>query len=233
MHSVAAPARSESSARTDRQRLVNRRMVMGMGILGLQLAATNALSRSEYLPSPPPLDQQLRTIGPWVATGDTPVEQNVLEVLGPDDILDRRFLNTESKSQLGLLIAYYRTQHRAKNAHDPKVCLPGSGWNPVESRPLSIPVPGQQAIAANYYVVSKPPHESVVVYWYQTHRATFATDQTLHFRRILDTVIENRTDMALVRIMVPVVQDRNAAAREAVAFVQSLQPHLQRQFPSL
>ena len=70
------------------------------------------------------------------------------------------------------------------------------------------------------------------MYWYQTHDRAFTGDQSLHFSRLFETFTTNRTDMALVRVVVPVLGENiTPAADQAVEFVQSAYNSIMRQFP--
>jgi len=64
------------------------------------------------------------------------------------------------------------------------------------------------------------------------HRAVSGIEG-LHFRRVLETFTENRTDMALVRIVTPVRNGSIAdATQSAIEFVQAAYPDIMRQFPA-
>ena len=115
---------------------VNKGVVLrltGIGILVVQGVLTYGLARDEYLPSPAPLAQIPRQIGEWGMGIDQPIEQSIVEMLGPDDILSRDYRDLRMPRQVNFFVSYYKTQHRARNAHDPKLCLPGAGWEPQVS----------------------------------------------------------------------------------------------------
>jgi EpsI family protein len=211
----------------------NRLALAGIGILAIQGMLMLALSRTEYLPSPPPLRDFPSSIGQWEAAGDIALEPEVLEMLTPDDTLNRNYANNGRTADLNLFVAYYKTQHKAGQAHDPKVCLPGSGWNPVISKTIEIPVVDlNTSFPANYYVIAKDPHQAIVVYWYQSYNHVVAQEQILKLDRVIDTLKTHRTDMALVRIVVPVgAGEMPTAADRAIRFAQSIYPLLLRQFP--
>jgi EpsI family protein len=211
--------------------MFNRLALAGIGILAIQGMVMLALSRSEYLPSPPLLSDFPASISPWQAAQDIALEPDVLEMLTPDDVLDRDYTNNQAS--ISLFIAYYKTQHKAGQAHDPKVCLPGSGWNPVISKTIEIPVPDSSTLfPANYYVIEKDTLKAVVVYWYQSYNHVVAQQQMLRLDRVIDTLKTHRTDMALVRIVVQIEEsDVPAAADRATRFAQSIYPLLLRQFP--
>ncbi len=177
-------------------------LLAAIGILTLQGALAYSLSLNEYLPSPPALTQFPAAEGSWRAVGETAMEPDAYAMLAPDDYLNRVYRNA-SGTDLGLFIAYYKSQHRAAGAHDPKICLPGSGWNPVSSRPIQIRAAGA-VVSATQYTVAKGSLTDVVVYWFQTAQGSLGDTEGLHMRRIVQTFTEHRTDMALVRVTAPV-----------------------------
>ena len=78
------------------------------------------------------------------------------------------------------------------------------------------------------YLVAKQDMRQVVLYWFQTLTGVYTFEQQLRLPRIVDAVRLNRTDMALVRVVVPVTASgieaasRNATALAASAYLQML-----------
>ena len=205
----------------------------GVCILTVQAISSHAVRRKPFLPSPPSLFLLPMQLGNWQQTQDTPLEPDVQQMLGPDDSLERQYRLAGSGKAADLFVAYYKTQLQAKNAHDPKVCLPGSGWNPRVSRLIQVAVPGQKnPLTVNYYRIAKQDSEAVVLYWFQTYKGVYTFEQQLKFHRMLDAITDNRTDMALVRVVVPVDAD-GAAAADALAtqLAQLVYPQMLPYFP--
>ena len=113
-------------------------------------------------------------------------------------------------------------------------CLPGSGWQPIaQSRmPLTL---GGVAADVNRVIVDKGGEQLLVLYWYQSHGRVVASEYWSKIHMVLDAIRTNRTDAALVRVVVPIrVRDANgeaAAEKEALTFVHALFPHLARHLP--
>jgi len=71
---------------------------------------------------------------------------------------------------LNLYIAYWDTQRKGAVIHSPKNCLPGAGWEAVESSLLTIPLPPPHpSIIVNRYLIQKDREQQVVLYWYHSH----------------------------------------------------------------
>jgi EpsI family protein len=201
-------------------------------ILLLQTALSYGLQREEFEPSPPPLAHFPYMLGSWGPGRDATLSRRALEMLEPDDTLSRQYDGPGGTSALDFFVAYYKSQRRLKLAHDPKVCLPGSGWIPVLSDVILVPVDGRpEPIEANRFVIAKGAERAVVLYWFQTYKRAITQDHSMRLYRIWDTITDNRTDMALIRIVAPVETDIEAATARAMSFARLAYPLIEHQFP--
>lgn len=208
-------------------------LLSGFLVLAAQGALTILISREEYLPSPPPLSAFADRIGNWQTTTNVDIDPEAYQMLSPDDVLNRVYTREDKASSASVFIGYYKTQHRAKNAHDPKICLPGGGWTPEVNTERSIRLPNGETASVNYFVIAKGGVRNVVLYWFQTYKGPKVGEQGLRLQRVLDTWRENRTDMALVRIVVPVAGVQLEQATEfAVSLAESSYPEILKQFPA-
>jgi EpsI family protein len=205
-----------------------------IAIFSTQAISSRVLQRDPYLPSPPRLADLPLELGEWVQLTDQAVAAEAIEVLGPDDYLARQYSNPSRSEQAELFVAYYKTQLRSKNAHDPKVCLPGAGWNPTESRLDHVTVAATgHSFPVNYYRIKKQDHEQVVLYWFQTPDNVYTFEQELRAHRVWDAILKNRTDMAMVRIIVP-VSDKGVheADNSALQLAQTVYTKMLPYFPA-
>jgi EpsI family protein len=191
-------------------------MVVSAAILVLasQTVLSRYVARQPFLPSPPPLSAFSLSTAGWREISEQPVPSESLDALGPDDYVARVYQS--ARGTYGeVFVAYYKTQLRSKNAHDPQICLPGAGWIPISSRIIALKGGPHENLAVNYYRVEKNSAQLVVLYWFQTFNGAYALEQQLRMHRVWDAMLENRTDMALVRVIVPVLS--NAADAESAA----------------
>jgi EpsI family protein len=191
-------------------------------------------SRSERAPLVSPLSLFPSAFGGWTMARDAPIEKEVQDVLKADDTLNRVYVNPSRTGFAFLFIAYFKTQRYGQAPHSPKNCLPGAGWEPVETGRETIVVPGWGTpIVTNRYVVEHGDEKSVVLYWYQTHNRIIASEYWAKFWLVADSIRYRRSDTALVKIVVP-VHDNNirAATAMGVQCIQALFPNLLKQLPS-
>jgi EpsI family protein len=98
---------------------------------------------------------------------------------------------------------------------------------------MQIDVPGRGIIEPNRYVVQKGDAKSLVVYWYQSRDRVVASEYTAKFYVVADALRYNRTDTALVRVIVPIINNNEAAAEKvATEFIKSLYKPLREHFPA-
>jgi EpsI family protein len=191
-------------------------------------------NRAENVPLAGPLAAFPAQVGGWRMVQDVKIEPEIQDILQADDLLNRSYLNPAGNTGVYLFIAYFKTQRSGQAPHSPKNCLPGSGWEPIESEPITIDVPGRsEPIRSNRYVVAHGDEKSVVLYWYQSHNRIIASEFAAKFWLVADSIKYHRSDSSLVKVVVPVRDgDIDAATKAAVAFVQALFPDLTRQLPA-
>jgi EpsI family protein len=199
-----------------------------------QLAGLLAVSRREAVPLAHPLSELPAQLGAWSMTREGEVDRETLEVLRADEVLVRTYAEPERGLGASLFVAYFKSQRTGQAPHSPKNCLPGSGWTPSESDTVAISVPGRAApIRVNRYVVAKGEDKSVVLYWYQSRDRVVASEYRAKFYLVADAIRYNRTDTALVRVVVPMSgNDPAFATKTAEEFVQAFFGTLRRLLPA-
>lgn len=202
-------------------------------VLLAQAALVYGFSRKEMIPPNRPLSQVPHQFGAWTLHQEGVVEQEVQDVLKADELLTRSYANSEQQAAAHLFVAYFRSQRTGQTPHSPKNCLPGSGWVPSVSDVIHINIPGRpDAIEVNRYVVGKGDQKSLVLYWYQSRDRVVASEYKAKFFVLADAMRYNRTDTALVRVVMPVMDnDVERSQKSLVDFVQSLYAPLRQHFP--
>lgn len=179
------------------------------------------------------LNQFPSAVGSWTMLRDYPVEEQVQKVLKADDTLNRFYGHNDTQNGASIFIAYFRSQQNGKAPHSPKNCLPGAGWTPVINDRLEIKLPGRaDPVSVNHFVVQLGDQQSVVLYWYQGHGHIIASEYLAKIYLVLDSIRLNKSDTALVRIVVPATTSTTKQATEtAVSFAQALYPELKQRLP--
>lgn len=190
--------------------------------------------RPEELPPREPLQALTNQVGRWAGREAPKFSDEVLAVLGADDLLNR-YYRSGREPAVSLYVGYYRSQREGDTIHSPMNCLPGAGWLPIANDRAAIPIPGRDApIVVNRFVIRKGSERQVVLYWYQSHGRVVASEYVGKFYLVKDSIELNRTDAAMVRVIVPIGPDDNdgvEAERTGVEFVKSLFPVLNPYLP--
>ena len=190
---------------------------------------------AERVPASPDLNAFPSKIGRWSQTSEIPIEPEVQAQIRADRLLDRMYYSGTSSGpglQAEVLVAWFNSQTRGdRQPHSPRVCLPGAGWLPESSGTVRIDTPAGQ-LSATLYLVSKSGFRSAVLYWYQTPRRTIAGEWEAKSWILVDALRDHRTDVALVRIVVPSFNGQDQVATDAAAeFARTVYPELRKELP--
>lgn len=190
-------------------------------VLILQGGLLYSSIREEVIPSSRPLAGVPRTLGQWQFVQEGVIDKESMDVLQADDTLVREYV--KDGVQANFFVAGFRSQRTGKAPHSPKNCLPGSGWTPLDDREITIDAGRDQPIPVNRYVITHGDYRSLVLYWYQSRDRAVAGEFKAKFWVMADALRYNRTDTALVRVIVPIINKDDAAAeRQATDFVKSM-----------
>lgn len=172
---------------------------------------------------PLPLRESLATISAEFAEfrspADLPISAEEQRVAGMDDYIFRAY-RADSTNLFTVYVGYYEKQYSGKSIHSPKNCLPGAGWEPLQStvEPIATSL-GEGRL--NRYLLQNGPARALVLYWYQGRGRVEASEYAVKWQLLRDSAIRRRSDEALVRVMVPLTEsislDSAAVLSRAVA----------------
>ncbi len=212
------------------------RVLAVIGILTATGAGAEWLSRPEPEIVRAPLSQLSKSFESWRGT-EFPLDGKVLRTLGVDDHLSRVY-ERPGMPPVSLYIGFYASQRTGETIHSPLKCLPGTGWQPIETgrREFSVIDASGRAehLLINRYVVQKGLDRHIVLFWYQMRGRVVASEYTAKLFLIDGALRTNRTDGALVRVIVPLRDNDTEASADAVAasFIRSLYPQLAVHLPA-
>lgn len=188
--------------------------------------------RPEVIPQSPPLSGIPVQLSDWTMQGEFPMDPETQAVLQADDSISRLYANP-AHIGASLFVAAFRSQRNGKAPHSPKNCLPGSGWVPLDSGQTTVDVGTAKPIPVNRYIIAFGENRSMVLYWYQSRDRSVASEYNAKFWVMVDAMRLNRTDTALVRVIVPIVnRDEATAEKTAKDFVRAVYQTLLQHLPS-
>jgi EpsI family protein len=206
-------------------------------VVTLLMCATLSLwlSQPEAAPRRLPLSSLQMRIGEWSGR-EAPLEEKVVRVLGVSDFVNR-YYGTRTRPTVSLYIGYYESQRTGETIHSPMKCLPGTGWQPLETGERVVTVPtaaGNRELSVNRYLVQKGSSKLVVYFWYQLQDRITTSEYMAKVLLVEGALIANRTDGALVRVIAPLREGGTAdeADKAAVDFIRALFPLLPTHLPA-
>ncbi|MGO9269612.1 MAG: VPLPA-CTERM-specific exosortase XrtD [Terriglobia bacterium] len=214
--------------------LMNHRLLIPSAILLLSFGLRVWLGASPVAPAREQLTDFPSQLGSWRMLRDDKIDPETLAVLKADDYLQRGYQNSEGQ-YASIFVAYYRSQQAGESMHSPKNCLPGSGWEPVESDRLLIGTDSAgRPIQVNRYVVENSEGKrELVLYWYQEQGRVIASEYWAKLYMIWDTIRSGRRDGAIVRVTVPMLgKEDSSALNAALDLVRTIIPILPRFVPN-
>jgi exosortase D (VPLPA-CTERM-specific) len=197
----------------------------------LILAAAVSLSlpeHPEYIPQRSSFAQYPNTVGAWTSRREA-LEPIYLNVLMLDDYYLGNFTR-DSEPPVSLYIAWYNSQIAGHSSHSPRSCLPGGGWQikSLTQRTLPGVHAGREALRVNRALIQLGLQRQVVYYWFQQRGRVITNEYVVKWYLFWDALTRNRTDGALVRLVVAVPAGGTvfAADRELTEFAAAAAPTL-------
>jgi len=180
------------------------------------LAAGAVLTVGVDTQRPLPLRAPLAVTVPAAIDGYVGEDQEIPEaerrVAAMSDYLYRIYRPASGASgpTYSVLVSYYDSQARGRTIHSPKNCLPGSGWEALASQRAVIETP-VGPVTVNRYLIQNKQERALVLYWYQGRGRVEASEYVVKWDLLRDAALQNRSEEALVRIVVPVTGSEDEA----------------------
>lgn len=206
------------------------RLWITAGLLVGAFVLLHTVSHGEAVVPHHPLRELPYALGSWTGT-EQALPERIVQALGVSDHTNRTYIS-QQYGFAQLYIGYYANQRTGDTIHSPKNCLPGAGWEPVQSGHTKISIPGGHEIIVNEYVIQQGLDKELVFYWYQGRGRVIASEYSGKFWMVADAISRNRTDGALVRLVTPINDGAMPARARLVNFTQLLLPHLESVIPN-
>jgi exosortase D (VPLPA-CTERM-specific) len=203
-------------------------LLIGVAALSLSLP-----ERAESIPSRRFFGEYPATLGPWIGRRET-LETVYLDQLKLDDYLLADFAR-DQEPPINFYIAWYDSQRAGRSAHSPRSCLPLGGWQIVSFTQQSLPGlrAGNEPLRVNRVLIRMGNQQELVYYWFQQRGRVVTNEYETKWYMFWDALTRNRTDGALVRLVVALPPNGVAdqADRELTAFAAAVTPTLTAYVP--
>jgi len=190
----------------------------------------HTVSHGETIVPHQPLRSLPYALGSWTGT-EQPLSDRIVQAVGVSDYTSRIY-SSSTAGLTQLYVGYYASQRTGDTIHSPKNCLPGAGWEPVQSGYATVSVPGARQLVINEYVIQHGLDKQLVFYWYQGRGRVIASEYSGKFWMVADAITRHRTDGALVRLITPMNDGETKAHARLESFTQLIFPRLEAIIPN-
>jgi EpsI family protein len=191
------------------------------------------ISHSENIHPKKPFSSFPKQIGEWAGKEER-FDQEIYDVLGVDDSFVGNYMTQEGR-QVNLYVGFYQSQREGQTIHSPKHCMPGAGWNIVDTSSEELTIPGRnpERIRVAKLTLEKGTQRQVALYWYQSRGRIIRSEYMQKVYLIMDSIAKRRTDGSFVRLIAPAEKGEEAKAIEdLVDFARLVIPTLGEYLPS-
>jgi EpsI family protein len=207
--------------------------LIASAIMILTMVSLNYLSHAEIINPNKPFATFPKHIGEWKGI-ESRFDQEIYDVLGVDDSFLGNYKSPNSP-WVNLYIGFYLRQDTGAQIHSPKNCMPGGGWNIVQTSIEEILVSDNKPIKIKVIklLLQKGAEKQVVLYWYHSRGRIISSEYWQKIYRVVDSITKHRTDGSFVRLIAPVTSgDEEKALNTLKDFATQLMPILNEYLPS-
>ncbi len=199
-------------------------------LVGILLAAfliTLFVNHNQPVPPRIPLDQFPMVINEWKAN-PIKIDQREYAILGVEDYVMANFYRTDG-IHINFYLGYYESQKQGDTIHSPKNCLPGAGWNILESDTTDVQIPNKKTpVTLARMLLGKAEKRQVVLYWFHSRGRIISSEYMQKIWLVMDSIFRHRTDGAFVRLIAPVTTDEDQTTQLLKNFVKEIFPVVDR-----
>ncbi|MEZ5563485.1 MAG: EpsI family protein [Gammaproteobacteria bacterium] len=170
-----------------------------------------------------------RQLGDWRARVAY-VDPEALASLKLADHLSLIYEQPAEPLPVSLWVAWYDTQTYGASIHSPMACLPGAGWR-VESLDIHAVARaghGGLPLQVNRSIIALGDQRQLVYYWFAQRGRNLTSEYLLKWYLFQDSLLMQRSDGALIRLVTPLPDRAGTAAADArlTALLQVIAPVL-------
>jgi exosortase D (VPLPA-CTERM-specific) len=177
-------------------------------------ASLSLPERAESIPRRTAFADYPSTLGPWAGRRET-MESVYLNALMLDDYYLADFVRG-AEPPINFYVAWYDSQRAGRSAHSPRSCLPAGGWQiqSLTQRVLPDIRSGREPLRVNRVLIQLGSTRELVYYWFQQRGRVITNEYAAKWYLFRDALTRNRTDGALVRLVVALPPNGTASAAD-------------------
>ena len=202
-------------------------------VLGVGALFTVGIDTQRSMSLVRPLEEAVPRSIAGFAARDVTISDAELQVAGVTNYLMLAFeppTTVAGGAAFSIYVGYYDRQTQGQTIHSPKNCLPGAGWEALASDAVTIHT-AAGAVTVNRYLLQSKQQQALVLYWYQGRGRVEANEYVVKWDLLRDAALRQRSEEALVRIVVPITESQDQAFDLAARAAEALVPALNRALP--
>lgn len=201
--------------------------------IGLAVSIGLVHEREEFIPDRETFAEFPLTVDDWTGRRGS-VSAGELNILQLDDYFIADYVNSSNDEAVNFYAAYYKSQRSGNNAHSPKACIPGGGWEIKDFSVQSIDVSdADERMKVNRLLIAKGEYAQLVYYWFPQRNRNITNEYLVKWFVFLDSIMLNRTDGALIRVITKIKpgEDVGLADKRLLDFIKSTKSSYARFIP--
>ena len=165
----------------------------------------NGMTMSQKQPTEPSAPVSLympHNINGWEGEPEV-LSDYLLNELKLTDYVLTNYRDKENASQVNLYIAYYADQKIGSTIHSPATCLPGGGWQTLNSNTTTVSVNRKGVefpLPITKMIVTKGDQKIIIYYWYYERGRLLTSQLSAKWYLFTDSLMKKRSDGALIRL---------------------------------
>ncbi len=179
-------------------------VVAGLLLVFAAIASSMIGNRVEITPQRTSLTAFPLKLGEWRGR-ESAMPDDQLETLKLTDYIMASYTRSDIGTPVELYVAYYASQRSGASIHSPRTCLPGGGWMIDELSLVDVKGAGpDDSLIVNRALISFGEQRMLVYYWFSQRGRVVTNEYMAKWYIFRDSLVLNRTDGALIRVMTPV-----------------------------
>ncbi len=187
--------------------------LLTLTLFGLLLAFQAFRTRGAAPPEREAFDTFPPVVADWRVV-KTRLVPDLVAGVDADDTLSASLIDPR-RGNVNLFIAYYDHQESGRSPHSPRVCMPGGGWEIMDTQRIRLDVNGRSQ-PVNRVRIVKGNDTLLVYYWYYGRGKWLANEWHMKWALFRDAMLGRHTNNALVRLGTRVKPGDPAAAERVL-----------------
>ncbi len=133
---------------------------------------------------------------------------------------------------VNLYVGFYQSQKEGDIIHSPKNCMPGAGWNIIDTSIESVQIDHGKSVKVIRLLLEKGTEKQLVLYWFQSRGRIISSEYAQKIWLVVDSITRQRTDGSFVRLISTVKGNEKRTLNRLKDFANIIFPILNEYIPS-